>query len=437
MYLTLRFYIVLGVIVLILAAGYVYPLLFAMGKWLMILFLVFLVVEYALLYYGKKIKGYRIMSERFSNGDENEVKIRVESSYPYPVRIDVIDEIPVQFQRRDIVFRTKLKAGGSKNILYRLRPVRRGVYEFGAIQVFVSLLAGFIQRRYTIKADTSVKVYPSYQMLNQYEILAISNNLKDFGIKKIRRAGHNTEFEQIKDYVQGDDFRTINWKATARRHHLMVNIYQDERSQQIFNVIDKGRMMQQSFYDMTFLDYAINASLVLSYVAMNREDKAGLVTFSGTFDTYLPASNHQGHLQTILESLYKEATDFSESDFSALTVNINKLIGKRSLLVLYTNFSSMIAMKRQLPYLLQLNRRHRLLVVFFQDNELKEYITSKAKTNEDYYQHIIAEKFVNDQRLISSTLQQYGIYNLLTTPQQLSIDVINKYLELKSRQIIS
>src|SRR3712207_6531221 len=172
MYLTLRFYIVLGVIVLILAAGYVYPLLFAMGKWLMLLFLVFLVVEYALLYYGKEIKGYRIMSERFSNGDENEVKIRVESSYPYPVRIDVIDEIPVQFQRRDIVFRTKLKAGGSKNILYRLRPVRRGVYEFGAIQVFVSLLAGFIQRRYTIKADTSVKVYPSYQMLNQYEILA-------------------------------------------------------------------------------------------------------------------------------------------------------------------------------------------------------------------------------------------------------------------------
>ena len=121
-------------------------------------------------------------------------------------------------------------------------------------------------------------------MLRQYELLAISNRLTDLGIKRIRRVGHNTEFEQIKEYVKGDDYRTINWKASARRHQLMVNVYQDERSQQIFNVIDKGRVMQQAFRGMTLLDYAINASLVLSYVAMHKEDKAGIVTFNEKFD---------------------------------------------------------------------------------------------------------------------------------------------------------
>ena len=120
-------------------------------------------------------------------------------------------------------------------------------------------------------------------MLRHYELLAVSDNLTEMGIKRIRRVGHHTEFEQIKEYVKGDDYRTINWKASARRHELMVNVYQDERSQQIYNVIDKGRVMQQAFRGMTLLDYAINASLVLSYVAMRREDRAGLVTFDGPF----------------------------------------------------------------------------------------------------------------------------------------------------------
>ena len=364
------------------------------------------------------------------------MSIRVESSYPRPVSLEIIDEIPFIFQKRDIDFRVELRANEGKTVSYRLRPTRRGVYPFGHIRIFVTGRIGLVSRRYTCGEPMDIKVYPSYLMLHQYELLAISDNLTELGIKRIRRIGHHTEFEQIKEYVKGDDYRTINWKASARRHELMVNVYQDERSQQIYNVIDKGRVMQQAFRGMTLLDYAINASLVLSYVAMRKEDKAGLVTFDGHFDTFVPASRQPGHMQTLLEKLYSQKTTFGETDFSALCVHLNKHVSKRSLLVLYTNFSGISSMNRQLAYLKQLNHQHRLLVVFFEDAELKEYIATPAKDTEGYYRHVIAEKFAYEKRLVVSTLKQNGIYSLLTTPENLSIDVINKYLEMKARQLL-
>ena len=270
-------------------------------------------------------------------------------------------------------------------------------------------------------------------MLRQYELLAMSNNLKEMGIKRIRRIGNNADFEQIKDYIVGDDYRTINWRATARRHQLMVNVYQEERSQPVYSVIDKGRMMQQAFEEMTLLDYAINASLVLSYVAVNKQDKAGLITFSDQFGTFVQASRQQGQMQQLQEALYAEHTQFGETDYSALLAGLSRHVTHRSLLILYTSFTSMASMRRQLQYLRQLALRHRLLVVFFEDEELSSYLSSLPShlSTESVYQHVIAEKFAYEQRLIVQTLRQYGIQSLLTTPRNLSVDVINKYLEMK------
>ena len=436
MYLTRRFYIALVVIILLLGSGYAFAPLFVIGQWVLFVFFLTVLADGYLLYSVRGIQAFRQCADRFSNGDENEVSIRVESSYSRPVALEIIDEIPFIFQKRDIGFCVSLRANEGKTVSYRLRPTRRGVYSFGHIQVFVTGRIGLVSRRYTCGEPTDIKVYPSYLMLHQYELLAISDNLTELGIKRIRRIGHHTEFEQIKEYVKGDDYRTINWKASARRHELMVNVYQDERSQQIYNVIDKGRVMQQAFRGMTLLDYAINASLVLSYVAMQKEDKAGLVTFDEHFDTFVPAAKQPGHMQTLLEKLYSQKTTFGETDFSALCVHLNKHVSKRSLLVLYTNFSGISSMNRQLAYLKQLNRQHRLLVVFFEDAELKEYIATPVKDTEGYYRHVIAEKFAYEKRLVVSTLKQHGIYSLLTTPENLSIDVINKYLDMKARQLL-
>ncbi len=433
---------------LVLASGYLWSPMFTVGRVLLLLFVVAAVADIILLWrtyvntQRSTLNAFRQLSDRFSNGDENDVRIRVESSYPFPVRVEVMDEIPFIFQRRDICFRAKIEKMEATTIKYSLRPTKRGVYGFGQIRVFAASPIGLVQRRFTCGEAKDVKVYPSFLMLHQYELLAISNNLTEMGIKRIRRVGHHTDFEQIKDYVAGDDFRTINWKASARRSKLMVNVYQDERSQQIISVIDKGRVMQQAFQGMTLLDYSINASLVLSYVAMYKEDRAGLATFSSDFDTFVPASRRPGHLQVLMEALYAQQTEFGETDFSALVANLNKHVTKRSLIVLYTNFTGQVSLQRQLPYFQQLNQRHRLLVVFFEDVELKEYLAThhshhnRRRSTEDYYRQVMADRFVYEQRLIVSTLRQHGILSLLTTPDNLSVDVINRYLEMKQRQQI-
>jgi uncharacterized protein (DUF58 family) len=289
-----------------------------------------------------------------------------------------------------------------------------------------------VERRYRCCEPCNVSVYPSYQKLHQYELMAISQNLQEPGIKRIRRIGNNTEFEHIRDYLKGDDYRTVNWRATARLSRPMVNVYQDERSQQIFSVIDKGRVMQQAFQGMTLLDYAINASLALSYVAMRKEDRAGLITFADKADTFVAADRRPGHINKLLETLYAEQTDFEETDFSALSVAVGRHISKHSLLVLYTNFMGQVSLQRQLPFLQQIARRHRLLVVFFEDVELQQFIDSPIRTEEEQCQHEVAEKFAAEKQLISATLRQHGILSLLTTPQALTVDVINRYLAIRS-----
>ena len=265
--------------IFIIAGGLYLPVLREVGWTVVAVIATLFVVEFFALYHKKGISAERRCADRFSNGDDNIIGIHIENRFPFAVRLSVTDEIPFIFQRRDIDFRASVGKGRTKDIEYRLRPTKRGEYGFGRIRVFASTRIGLIERRFSCGSDTTVRVYPSYLALRQFEFLAISNRLTELGIKKIRRPGNKTEFEQIREYVSGDDYRCINWKASARRHSLMMNTYEEEKSQQVISIIDKGRMMQHSFRGMTLLDYAINASLVLSYIAIYKEDKAGIASF--------------------------------------------------------------------------------------------------------------------------------------------------------------
>ena len=435
MFLARRFYLSITVTVLLFVAGFWSPYCYIAAIALLALLGVLLIVDIILLYHKRAVKAYRTCAERFSNGDDNKIEIRVESSSSFPLRLNVIDEVPFVFQRRDINFALSLKKLEGKTIIYYLRPTKRGVYGFGKIRVFASTPIGLIKRRYTCGNSQDIKVYPSYLMLNKYEFMAISNNLTELGIKKIRRIGNNTEFEQIKDYVTGDDYRTINWKATARRNKLMVNVYTDEKSQQVINVIDKGRVMQQAFNEMTLLDYAINASLVLSHIAMHKQDKAGIITFEKDFDTFVRPERRHAHMQNILNNLYHQTTTYGESDFSSLCVNVSRFVTKRSLLIIYTNFYGLNALNRQLAYLKQLATHHVVLVVFFHDTELEQYSRQPSRNMHDYYCHAIAGNVAYEKQAVVTTLRKNGIYALLSTPENLNVNVLNRYLEMKAAHL--
>ncbi|MGZ8541790.1 MAG: DUF58 domain-containing protein, partial [Chitinophagaceae bacterium] len=289
---------------------------------------------------------------------------------------------------------------------------------------------------YVFPALHMVKVYPSYIQMRRYHLLAVSNRLQEAGVKRIRKLGHSMEFEQIKEYVRGDDFRTINWKATARKDGLMVNNYTDERSQQIYCIINKGRVMKMPFGGMTLLDHAINASLVLSNVALVKQDKAGLITFAQNLDAFILADKKTTQMNLLLETLYKQQTQFLESDFEKLFSVIRNRISNRSLLVLFTNFESLESLQREMPALKRIARYHLLLIVFFENSELKALTEKKAYKLEDIYIKTIAEKFAYEKRLMVKELHKNGILSILTTPENLTVNTVNKYLELKTRMSI-
>jgi uncharacterized protein (DUF58 family) len=244
------------------------------------------------------------------------------------------------------------------------------------------------------------------------------------------------EFEQIKDYVSGDDIRNINWKATAKRGKLMVNQYQDERAQHIYCVIDKGRVMKMPFGGLSLLDYAINASLVMANVAIQKNDKAGLFTFARKVENHVQAERSKHQMQKIMETLYKIETDFDESDFGRLYADIHRNISGRSLLLLFTNFENLDSMQRQMSYLKAITKNHLLVVIIFKNAELHKLIDNPATSTREIYHKVIAEKFDFDKKLIINELRHCGIQTILTEPENLTVNTINKYLELKAKGVI-
>ena len=393
-------------------------------------------IDILLLFSSKKtINANRELPPRFSNGDENKVIIQIENLRPYKIYLSVIDELPVQFQQRKWKKEISISANKNAIIEYYLKPTERGEYDFGIINIFLNGPLQMVVRHIKKGEEDSVAVYPSFLKMRRFQLMAATNQLQESGSRQLRKIGQSLEFEQIREYVNGDDYRSINWKATARKSSLMVNNFMDERSQQVICLIDKGRTMKMPFDGMSLLDYAINATLVLSNMVLLKQDKAGMLTFGKTIDQFIPPDKKTSQLSYILETLYKQQTNFNDSDFEALYATIRYRIKQRSLLILFTNFESFYGMERQLPYLRQIASHHPLLVVFFENTELLQLQKNAATSLEAIYQQAIANKFALEKRLIVKELQKHGIMSMLTTPQNLTANTINKYLELKARQV--
>ena len=345
----------------------------------------------------------------------------------------LVNEVVGMFQMRDFKITALLKPGEEKQFEYFLLPLERGVYTFGKLNIFVTGKIGLVSRRFVFDKDVSVPVYPSFMQMRKYEMLAISDKLTDSGVKKIRKVGHQMEFDQIREHVTGDDYRTVNWKATARKAKLMVNQYMDEKSQQVYSVIDMGRVMKMPFDGLSLLDYAINSTLVLSNIALMKQDKAGLITFSKDIHTVMPPVRDKIQVLKFLEVLYNQKTDFSEPDYEKLYILIKRKISQRSLILLYTNFESYVSLERHIEYLKLISRKHVLVVVFFRNTEIRNLQYTRADSVENIYINTIAEKADFEKRMIVKELMKHGIFSILTEPSNLTINTINRYLEFKAR----
>ncbi|MDN3605487.1 DUF58 domain-containing protein [Kaistella yonginensis] len=417
--------------------AFFFPVLMNVTHGFLVLVILTFMVDYLFLFNQKNaIQAQRVLLEKLSNGDQNSIKIDIKNNYPFKVKTKIIDEIPFQFQKRDFLIERNIAS--RKNILfeYILEPKERGEYSFGNLNVFAESPLGLVSRRFTFQKDAMLPSYPSFIHLRKYELMALQNEFLLGGIKKVRKLGHTMEFEQIKEYVPGDDVRTINWKATSKRNQLMVNQFQDEKSQRIFMLIDTGRTMQMPFNGLSLLDYSINATMALSHIILKKNDRAGMMTFSKKAENKIAADNKSGQLKKISQMLYNVQTNFYESDFNRLYQDVKFTIGQRSLILLFTNFETLDAVNRQMKYLRGIAKNHLLVIVFFKNSELQKVINSNPKNIQEVYDEIIAEKFEYEKKLIIQELRKYGIYSLYTLPENLNIEVINKYLEIKARGIL-
>lgn len=426
-------YYIAGTAAMLYLMSYFFPRIFPAGGLVLICLAVAVLIDTLLLYTRNGLKAVRILTDRFSIGDANKVELELENRYAFPVSVSVIDELPFQFQSRDWMRRERIPGHSKHLIRYDLTPFTRGEYVFGSVNMFAHGPLRLVKRHYWIPQRQVVKVYPSYVQMRRYQLLAVNNRLQEVGVKRTRKLGHSMEFEQIKEYVRGDDYRTINWKATARKGGLMVNNYTDERSQQIYCLINKGRVMKMPFNGMTLLDHAINATLVLSNVALVKQDRAGLITFEKNLDTFVTADKKPTQMNLVLESLYRQQTQFQEADFEKLYSVIRNRVTNRSLMVLFTNFESIESLQRELPALKKIAHYHLLLVVFFENTELKSLIEHRAGSLEEIYIKTIAEKFAYEKRRMVLELHKHGIPSILTAPENLTVNTVNKYLELKNR----
>lgn len=383
-----------------------------------------------------RIDAKRKVASLFSLSDPNTVKLRLSNENRRPIAIRIIDEIPIQFQIRDFMLNETLAAEETKWIGYDLTPVQRGSFNFNDINILFLAPLGLVEFRKRFEQPQSVKVYPSFEQMQKFEMMAFNSVRQDEGIRRLRKIGHGYEFSDIRHYVIGDDPRSVNWKASGRMGRLMVNNYEDEKSQKVYAIIDQSRTMRMPFAGMSLMDYAINSSLAILNIALKNQDHSGLMTFSKGMDTFVPAQRKNNQLNRILDALYDQQSTANEANYAELFTSVKTRIRNRSLLFLFTNFQSLNALKRVLPQLKRLNRDHLLVVIFFENTELEAFRNEPIKTTLDMASKVIADKLSEELTQIVYELRNAGIQAIKTRPEDLTTNTVNKYLELKSRGLI-
>lgn len=436
LYVTNKFFYALLLLATCFVLSFFIKVLFSFVIALLWLFVAACAWDMLFLYYQKsKIIIQRNYPEKLSNGDENDMEIQLTSSYPAKVRIRLLEEFPIQLQLRNVELESDILPRETKVISYQIRPTSRGVYAFGRCHALVQRL-GLFARKFTLNEPLELPCYASFIQMRKYQLLATTDRLMELGIKRIRKIGATLEFDHIREYVRGDEYRHLNWKATAKHKKLLVNQYQEEKSQPIYALIDAGRVMRMPFNGLTLLDYAINSTLVLANAAILKQDRAGMLTFSKTVSNHIPAEKRNNQMQLISEKLYNITTAFEETEFGNLYAFCNKHINKRSLLMLYTNFETIDALSRQMAYLRMLAKTHIVVVVVFKNTELIDMAKEEGKKTIDVYNQIIAQKFVYEKHLVIQELHRQGIQTIYTSPENLTINAINKYLEIKARGLL-
>ncbi|GAB4118424.1 MAG: DUF58 domain-containing protein [Roseiflexaceae bacterium] len=393
-------------------------------------------VDYLLTTKPNDLEVERICDTRLSLGAENLVTLLIANRGQRSLDLLVRDEFPYQFPSDQAQLRGQVAGFGLLELRYHVRPLQRGDYTFGALNLrYPSFLKTFVrQARYPITAP--IKVYPNVLDIRKYDLLARKGLLLELGLRAARIYGQGSEFERLREYNPDDEFRRINWKATARRGRPIAAEYETERSQYVISVIDSGRLMRPPIGDLAKLDYVINSSLLLSYVAVLKGDHVGMLTFADDVRTYLGPRRGKGQFYRMLEALYNVQFEQVEADYSRALSYLAARNKRRSLVVVFTDLVTLDAAKPLIAHMGRLARHHLPLCVTISDPNITDLAQQPPNHAPAVYQRAVAEMLLDERRVVLDTLQNSGVLTLDVPADQLSVSLINKYLELKGRGML-
>lgn len=287
-------------------------------------------------------------------------------------------------------------------------------------------------RTIPVPAPAEVRVYPDVRQIRQYDMLARQNRTAQVGLRRVRQVGLGSEFERLRDYVPNDELRRVDWKATARRGALMTREYDVERTQTVVLALDLGRTMASRLEAMSKADYAVNACVLLSYVAALADDHVGLYAFAEQPLRYLQPGKGRPQVFNLLEALYPLHAVPREANYRLAFTYLAARLRKRALIILFTDLIDPDSSRRLIESISVLSRRHRVLCVAFSDYELAEVVEAAPEQSDDLYRQAVAASMLDDRRRALAELAHRGILTVDAGPSGLTVAAINKYLELKA-----
>lgn len=380
----------------------------------------------------------RKTDEKLALGVSNLVQLEIRSSAMVPLELTLLDSPPHEFTVEPSVQHTVALAGDSRPVTlsYNVIPHAKGDYSFGDLHVMYPGILRLIERRGILEMSASVKVYPNLLETAKYELLARRGRLQQLGIRSARLRGGGSQFESLREYVPGDEYKKIDWSATARRGKLITRQYEVERSQNIVMLIDTGRNMLQKIGKMSKLDYVVNTALMLAYVAVSSDDKIGLMAFDADIHSYLPPNKGRSQVFQILERLYNLEARMVETDYREAFQYLAGRWRRRSLIIIFSDLVDPDTSSQILEAIPILEERHRVVCVTVSDPTIQGAARSTEIGAVAIHEKAVALHVLHERRQAITELRRRGVWTVDSPPEELSADLINHYLELKARSMI-
>jgi uncharacterized protein (DUF58 family) len=384
-------------------------------------------------------EGYqvrRLMPEPFSLGEREEVRVVIENPKAAGLLATIADHAPDDLKPQPREVAGVFDADGRLELTYSTSSPRRGAYRFGAVDLQVSRRYGWWRRQVRIPHPHEVAVFPNVVAIKRIQ-LSLRRGLRAMaGLRRARPPGASTAFAGLRDYVRGDDVRRVSWTATARRDHPVVVEVEAERGQQVMIAIDCGRLMTAPAGDLDKLDHAVNAALMLAWVAQAYGDRVGLMTFDDRVSNFIKPERGSAQLRRITEALYAIKADYVEPDFGHAFTHLSLRLGRRSMIVVLTDLQDPEASKELVAHCLRLAARHLVLVVAMSDPAVLSARSAPIATSSRAYEWAAAEEFMASRRESFELLRRGGVLGLDVVAGSLSPALVERYLELKERALL-